>query len=33
VFLDRPFAGQDAPSSTVVEVEAGREETVRLRVP
>ncbi len=33
VSLDRPFVGQDTPSSTTVELEAGREETVRLRVP
>lgn len=33
VSLDRAFPGEDKPASAMVELEAGREETVRLRVP
>lgn len=33
VSLDRAFPGEDKPASALVELEAGREETVRLRVP
>ncbi len=33
VALDRAFPGEDKPASVTIELEAGREETVRLRVP
>lgn len=33
VSLDRAFPGEDKPATALVELEAGREETVRLRVP